>query len=398
VPSGEHSTYDGDVKMPCLESVCASSFFVGALCLLGCSNPTGPSSTATGAGGGTTSSIATTSTGTGGEGGTGDPTMSTLETIAGDVTWTVTFDATATAAGATDCTYTRHYEGVEDASAPWLCPSCEKLFRADVTMPSGQADCFSQVSSTAPDAHEWIGYANGTWFRSAGITATPQGTATIDGTHVATTNTVPDLMAPAGGTMSFGVAGQLTLATTIGDPMNGFRPPAMYACGWPKSSAPAYTGDYTVVAGQTVPDGLFKDACGETVRLHDLSGAYLLVDMAAVNCGPCQNMASQEEAFVADMAAQGITVRVVTLLAPSLEKPLDPTAKGTLKAWISNFDLTSPVLGDRGWGLSMFLAAVGDSAGYPSWVLVDPNLKVMNFGTGFGTFDEHKTAILADQP
>ncbi len=54
-----------------------------------------------------------------------------------DVVVTVGFlmtDATAEAAGATDCSYTRHYEGEEDTSLPWFCPECEVMFTATVEM------------------------------------------------------------------------------------------------------------------------------------------------------------------------------------------------------------------------------------------------------------------------
>ena len=352
-----------------------------------------------------TSSGATT-TSDGGAGGGGGSPISDIEMLSGDVVWTVTFDATAIAAGATNCTYTRHYEAVQDASAPWLCPDCEVMFRADVTMPQGQADCFSQVSTTAPETSEWIGYGGGRYFRGLGGPFTDQGTADVTDASVSTVNSVPDLDAAVGGTMDFAIAGTLTRSKVEGDVFNGFRPPATYACGWPKSDLPAYTGDYTITKGGTLPDGLFKDACDETVRLHDLNGAqlnggqpgaYMVVDMAARDCPPCKTMASEEEAFIADMAAQGITVRVVTLLAPSLEDTLGTTTKIMLKGWINTYDLTSPVLADRGWGLSIFLPAIGEAnIGYPSWVLVDPNLKVMDFGVGFGDFSDIETAIAGD--
>src|SRR5262245_2325406 len=74
----------------------------------------------TGADGATsTTSGAGAGSGTGGEGaGGGPPQVFERGTISGDITWQVAFDATAKAAGATDCSYTRHYEGVEDLSAP----------------------------------------------------------------------------------------------------------------------------------------------------------------------------------------------------------------------------------------------------------------------------------------
>jgi hypothetical protein len=52
------------------------------------------------------------------------------------------------------------------------------------------------------------------------------------------------------------------------------------------------------------------------------------------------------------------------------------------------------VLGDRGWGLSLFPPAIGDETGYPSWVVVAPDLSVIAFDTGFGGWGEIRTLIV----
>ncbi|MBL8744011.1 MAG: redoxin domain-containing protein, partial [Myxococcales bacterium] len=317
-------------------------------------------------------------------------------TISGTVTWSVDFDAAAETAGASDCTYTRTYTAVEDESAKWLCPSCEVILHADVELSDGAA-CFDQISPDAPPAEaEWLGYDGTTWYRGGGVTMTNQGSLVIEGDNLALTHSVADLEAPLGGLFSFSIAGSLTRGVTEADPLNGFHVPETYACGWPKANPPAYTGDYLVVEGETVPDGLFLDKCEEAVRLHDFAGAYLLIDMAAIDCPPCQSMASEEEAFVAAMEEQGITVHVITLLAPSLSNVLGKTSTAQLENWTEQFELTSPILADRGWGLSAFLPIFGEEAGYPSWVLVAPDLSVMQTGTGYGGFSDFETAILAD--
>jgi len=323
-----------------------------------------------------------------------DPGPQTRATVSGDITWNVTFDADAQAAGATDCSYTRHYEGVEDESAKWLCPQCEVMFRADVQMSAGQTDCYMQISDNLPATTEWIGWGNGVYYRGLGAGMSEQGTATVDGETVSTTNAVMDLEAPLGGLFGFDISGDLAVGDEDGDPMHGFVVPDSYACGWPKADPPAYTGDYTIDVGQPVPDGIFKDSCEETVRIHDFAGSYLFIDMSAMDCPPCQQMASGEEDFVAGLEGQGIEVHVISLLAPSLANPLGETTTAMLEQWISNYGLQSPGLGDRGWGLTMFLEAIMDP-GYPSWVLVAPDLTVMDFGTGFGGWAEHESAITA---
>jgi len=337
---------------------------------------------------------------TGGSGTGGSPAALQAAIMTGDVTWAVSFDADALAAGFTDCTYTRHYEALEDQSAKWLCPACEVMFYADVELTDGLVECFGQISPDAtPLANEWLGYGDGVWYRGSGGPMSAQGTPVIDGDAVSLTHSVADLPLPVPtvvGTFGFAITGALTLGTTEADPLNGFNVPETYACGWPKANLAPYTGDYTVAVGGTLPDGLFKDKCEETVRLHDFAGAYLLVDMAAIDCPPCQTMAGQEEAFIADMAEQGITVHVITLLAPSLSNVLGHTSTTQLESWTENFELTSPILADRGWGLSQFLPVFGEDVGYPSWVLVNPDLEIMEMGTGFGDFTDFQTAIEAD--
>jgi hypothetical protein len=344
-----------------------------------------------GAGGGTGGSA------TGGAGGMDVPPPPMRKKISGDLTWQVTFDDAAKMAGATDCSYARHYEGFEDRSAPWNCPTCSTMFRVDAMVSTGLSDCFSQVSTSTPAKVEWLGYdASGKFLRGLGATLTEQGTATQTATGFTTANTVPDLDAAVGGKMSFAITGTIAVSDDVGDPLNGFTPPATYACGWPKGTAPAYTGDYTLAKGGTLPDAVLKDKCDEPVRLHDFAGTYLFVEMSARDCGPCQMMATGEEQFIADLKAKGVDVRVVTLLCPSLSDTAGDTTKAMLNTWTKNFQLTSPVLADRGWGLSVLAPPLGATVGYPSWALVDPELKVLDFGSGFGTFAEIETAILAD--
>lgn len=374
----------------------AASFVVIVACGGGDGTPGGEGGSGPGAGpGGSDGSGASGgSVGGGGEGGMVDPGADTLATVSGDVTWNVSFDADAQAAGATDCSYTRHYEGVQDDSAKWLCPACEVMFRADVVMTEGQTDCYAQISDAMPFAEEWIGWGNGVYYRGVGVGMSDQGTASVDGASVTTANAVMDQEAPAGGLFSFGITGAFATGEQQGDPLHGFHVPDSYACGWPKADPPVYDGDYSVVVGQPVPDGIFKDTCEETVRLHDLEGSYLYVDMSAMDCPPCQQMAAGEEAFVDGMKAQGIDVKVVTLLAPSLADPLGETTTAMLEQWTNGYGLSSPVLADRGWGLTMFLEVIMDP-GYPSWVLVAPDLTVVEYGTGFAGWAEREAAVLA---
>ena len=363
--------------------------------------PPGTTTTGTGNGGGVAGGTGGTDSTLGGAGGGGGSVPQTRATIVGDATWTVTFDATAQAAGKTNCSYTRHYQGSEDESAPWLCPACEIAFHATVQMTSGEQDCFMQISTTAPQTEEWLGYAGVDWWRGRGPTS-QQGTATINGSDVTWANQATgqavDPADPAQGTVSFDVAGQFVLGQESGDPMNGYEVAATYQCGWPKADPPAYAGDYLLVKDAVLPDGAFKDSCDDVVRLHDFKGQYLVVDMSARDCPACQAMAAAEEQFVTGMAGQGIPTSVITLQATSLNNPWGEPTKAQLGAWISQYGLTSPVLADRIWGMSMFLPTLGptDSLSYPSWIIVRPDLTVLDWGSGFTSFSPIQTAIVTD--
>ncbi len=355
---------------------------------------------AAGMGAGGTGGSETGGTGGTGTGGTGGGEPQTRMTISGDATWTVTFDADAQAQGATNCEYTRHYEGVQDQSRPWVCAECEVIFRTTVTMPVGLDDCYNQVSEFDPVEEEWVGYGNGTWYRSYGIGASGQGTAVVAAGGVTYTNEVKDLAADVigAGKMEFSVAGTFTTAQEDGDPHHGWVAPATYACSWDKADPPAYAGPYTLEVGATLPDGVFRDACDEPFRIHDAKGAYILIFMSAINCPACGQMAEDEPGFIEDMKAEGIDVRTITLMAPSLEDPFGDTSKAQLEYWRDNFEITTPVVADRGWGVTMFLPIYEDELGYPSWVIADPDLKVLRYGTGGDWLTIQNTITLDAKP
>ncbi|MCA9491085.1 MAG: redoxin domain-containing protein [Myxococcales bacterium] len=304
------------------------------------------------------------------------------QTMDGLVTWSVDFDAEAEASGLTDCSYTRHYVGVEDRSTPWLCIGCEQIFRASVEMEPGWETCWDTVSTSLPLEEEWFGIGGGTWYRQ-GVAF---GDAETDGDSFSVSVTTdPD---PADvGSMVFDISGSATTGEEEGDPLGGWVPAESYTCGWPKADPPAYTGDYTARIGGTLPDGVFDDVCKEPVRLHDFAGRYLIVEISAMDCPPCQAAASEETAFVESMKAEGIEVEVITLLAPSLSDTAGTPTKPQLKQWIDQYDLHSPVLADRVWGLAVVAPAVGDGFGYPSMMVVSPDLEILDTSVGFGGYD-----------
>lgn len=319
-----------------------------------------------------------------------------LQALTGGITWAMDFDAEAEAAGFVDCEYGRTYTAIEDTSAPWLCPDCDTMFRADVTMVDGWEACYQQIA-TDPEPQEWLGFGGGRFYR-APFPNTPnsdQGEATTDGETISTLNAPEPYELPDGGTFGFHIVGEFTVGEGTGDPQNGWVVDGASGCGWERHDPPEYTGDWTLAVGETVPDGWFLDQCEDVVRLHDFLGRYVVVDVSAMDCGPCQSMAASEPDFVADAEAAGIAVEVVTLLAPSLSAVLDPATQADLQTWVDAYDLHAPVLQDRGWGYAVVGAHQGEDFGYPSSVLVAPDGEVLSVHTGFGGWDDVLAAITA---
>ncbi len=320
-----------------------------------------------------------------------------VSTIGGDITWQVRFDADAEAIGLADCDYSRHYVGTEDRSSPWLCPECEVVFVNDVEMTSGR-ECYDLISDNSPEIREWLGYGAGTWYRGGALNyrLSNQGSVDIQGSDLTTTYTSEAYEHPDGGTFELVVSGELTLGEDRSDPFHGLTAPPTYDCGWPKADPREFEGEYVFEVGSILPDGVFLDRCEDPVRLHDFKGNYLVISISALDCPPCQDMASEEAAFIAMMRSLGYSVEAITLLAPTLAAPLEFTSRSTLAAWIDEFDLESPVLADRGWGFWMSADALGDGFGYPTTITVRPDLKVIDVRSGFGDWTPWQQIIAED--
>lgn len=326
-----------------------------------------------------------------------------VASVSGTLTWLVDFSVEAEAAGYADCTYTRTYtDGVEIRHSPWTCVDCEAVVRVESALTEGR-DCYDLISPNEPAPQEHLGWGGGRFWRTyyANYRLSDQGSATIEGTSLTTLNETPFEFEDSAGarwSAQFTVTGALELSTVTADPMEGLYAPSTYECGWPTANPPAYEGDHVLRLGETVPDGLFRDACGEPMRLHDLKGRWLVIDAAATDCGPCQAMAEDAPGFEAEMANLGLEVTGVTLLAPSLSNSLGDTSTSTLYDWGFAFDLEGPVLADRGYGAWVLGTGAetitGESFGYPTWVVVNPELEVVAVNVGFGGWDSIKQVIL----
>jgi len=325
-------------------------------------------------------------------------------TVQGQVTWTLRFDADAEALGYEDCAYTRSFEGTQYLDMDYLCPDCTVQVSGTATMTEG-LDCYSQISS-APESErtEAWGWGDGGFHRS-GRTQFPLGELstfddTGEGTEIALAWESESELTD-GGVMILSAAGSLTYQTDssilLPDPIPTRTEP--YTCGWPQNDPGDLALDYVLGVGKTFPNVYLKDQCGELLSLWDLHGSWLVMDTSQSDCGPCQTMAASAEEFVADMAAEGIDVKVVSFLGNGLSEPFGTPSAATLGTWVDSFGLTDPVLYDRGFAYATFPDFVteytGESFGYPTWLVVSPEMELVHGNVGFGSWDDVAEIIRA---
>jgi len=334
----------------------------------------------------------------------GGPGSVALSAVAGDITWAIDFDAAAEALGKVDCTYRRTAEGMQVQAHGHLCPGCDLVAAVDATLVEGAA-CVESIGSaaTAVRTETWALDPAGGFYRS-GVFPGPlrEALAAVDRAgaggdvpvaweSTATLDTGGGFTLRAAGTLRWDAAPSRSAPDALGPRA------AAYACGWECNDPGGAVPSVGLETGGRLYPGRFVDACGEGVDLWDFAGSWLVVDTAQPDCGPCRAMAASHGPFVAQMAAEGIRVRVVTLLGAGLSAPWATPEVGVLDAWVAEYGDDQPVLLDRGYGAALFPpyaeGETGESFGYPTWVVVDPSLTVRAVNVGFGSWDDVAAVI-----
>ncbi len=325
--------------------------------------------------------------------------------LSAEVTWSLSFDEEAAAAGYADCAYSRTFEGEQVLDSDFLCPECDLIVRGTAVMTEG-ADCYEAVfGSVEEERVEWWGVgADGTLYR----TGRDQGrlgdltvleTLSGDGTSVPVGwDSTYDL--DSGGTMTLAATGTLAWWTDpdllLDDPWAPRAEP--YACGWECEDPGDLELDYTLAVGDVVPNVRLRDACGEQVDLWDFYGSWLVLDSSQSDCGPCRSMAEAEPEFVNRMRAQGIPVRVITLMGNGISDSWSTPSEELVAEWIDTYGLTDPVLADRGYATALFPdfieATTGESYGFPVWLIVDPEMRLVMGNVGYSSWDAMEAVIL----
>jgi thiol-disulfide isomerase/thioredoxin len=325
--------------------------------------------------------------------------------VQGEVTWTLEFDETAEAKGFTDCAYTRTFSGTQYLDMDYLCPECVVQVQGTSTMTEG-LDCYSQISSSATtERTEHWGWSDAAFYRTGVEQGTlgelSEFTAPAEGEE-GSVGWASESELSVGGVMTLTATGTLSwwtdADTLLPDPWPAS--PASYACGWPTNDPGNLTIDYDIGVGKTFPNVRLTDQCGEKLALWDLYGSWLVMDTSQPDCGPCRSMAAEAEAFVEAMAAEGYDVKVVSFLGNGLSDPYGTPDADTHTAWVEDYGLTDPVLYDRGFAYALFPTFVeeysGESFGYPTWIVVDPDMNLVHGNVGFGSWDDVGDIIKAN--
>lgn len=319
--------------------------------------------------------------------------------LSGSVTWTLEFDEDAEATGAFDCSYTREVtaEGVLDQE--YVCPECTHI--AVGTGVLDALDCIEQISSvTDLENTEVWGFSDTTFYRTSReqypLSELAEVSGVAEGTDIAL-SWESEYELTDGGNMVLTATGSFSYETSVvrDDPWP--ERTEDYACGWPRQPIEGERS-YPLTEGEVVPNVMLEDQCGEDVALWDLAGRWIVLDSTQSDCGPCQSMARGAEDFVADMEAQGYDVMVVSLLGNGLADPFGTPDEETHQEWVEAFELTDPVLADRGYAYALFpeyLETLGEDFGYPAWVVIDPEMQLVTGNVGFSSWSTVEDLIIA---
>ena len=126
---------------------------------------------------------------------------------------------------------------------------CAVVYRVDATVIDGWMIVFHKSQQIRLQQRAWW-TAEGVFRRSGreNYLMSDQGSAAVSTDSVMTQHAIT-LDLPDGGQFAFDIQGAFVRAIGDGDVFHGYTPPNEYACGWPKSGAPEFTGAYALRQG-----------------------------------------------------------------------------------------------------------------------------------------------------
>ncbi|MEC7985905.1 MAG: redoxin domain-containing protein [Myxococcota bacterium] len=326
--------------------------------------------------------------------------------ITGTVTWTLTFDEEAQAAGYSTCSYNRTYEGSQFLDMNYLCADCDVLTRGIATMQYG-LDCHGQISQdNEAERTELWGFGSESFHRGGRDQFVMGALSELDDPQ-------PDTDIPLawsseyevneGGTMLLEATGSFQYvwdtSLSLEDPWETRTDP--YTCGWPQNDPGNLPLDYELGIGKTFPNVQLRDQCGERLSLWDLYGHWLILDTTQSDCGPCRSMAADSEEALIAMREEGIDVMMVSFLGNGLSYPFETPSETTFNSWVETYGLMDPVLYDQGFAYALFPKFVedysGEGFGYPTWLVVNPQMELVHGNVGYSSWDNIRQVILDNQ-
>ena len=104
---------------------------------------------------------------------------------------------------------------------------------------------------------------------------------------------------------------------------------------------------------------------------------------------------------LAQMRAEGLEVMMVSFLGNGLSAPFETPSETTLNDWVESYGLQDPVLYDEGFTFALFPSFIeefsGEGFGYPTWLVVNPQMELVYGNVGFGSWDDIRAVIEENQ-
>jgi len=142
---------------------------------------------------------------------------------------------------------------------------------------------------------------------------------------------------------------------------------------WYSEVPPSSLSEQGFREGDVPPDFRMIDQLGDEVSLWQFYGHLIIVDISALWCGPCQDLAEEVEHTQEAYADDGVTY--MTLLPENLTN--DPPTLDELEYWADAFGISAPVLSDdEEWSYNV--VTPGSTSGFPRLMLIGRDMRIID--------------------